>query len=239
MSTTPPNSPAVKPNRPDDPAGKTDVQPPFEEQLRDLWEKKENRTTVFVGIAAVVVMILGWYGYKAIAAEREAQIESAYSAAVVPARLRAFAKDNAGHPLAGAADITLADDAYKAGNYAEAIENYDKAAAALAGTPFASRALLGKAVCQIRSGKNAEGTAVLRQLADDPAQLKAVRSEAAYHLAAQAFDAGSFDDVNKFTDIVMQVDPASVWSQRSMMLRSRLPVAVAAPVPAPIPAPQK
>jgi predicted negative regulator of RcsB-dependent stress response len=233
MSTMPPNQPAEKPNRPGDPAEKTDVQPPFEEQLRAVWEKKENRTAVFAGCAIVVVMILGWYAYKAFAAQREAEIESVYSAAVTPARLRAFARDNAGHPLAGVAHLKLADEAYTAGNYSEAIGNYDKAAAALSGTPFASRALFGKAICQIRSGKSVEGTTLLLQLAEDAVQLKALRCEAAYHLASLAFDAGNFDDVNKFTDLVMQVDASGVWAQRSLMLRARIPVTAAAPVPAP------
>jgi hypothetical protein len=235
MSTLPPNQPAVKPNRPGDPADQTDVQPPFEEQLRAIWEKKENRTAVFAGCAIVVVIILGWYGYKEIAAERETQIEAAYSAAVTPQRLRIFARDNPGHPLAGAADLKLADDAYSAGNYAEAIDSYTGAAATLSGTPLAARALLGKAVCLIRSGKNADGAALLRQLAEDPAQLKAIRSEAAYHLSSQAFDAGNADDVNKFTDLIMQIDPSSAWSERSLLLRARLPVAAAAPAPAPAP----
>jgi hypothetical protein len=233
MSTTPPNKPAETPNRPGDPADKTDVQPPFEEQLRAIWEKKENRTAVFAGCAIVVAVILGWYGYKALAAEREAQIETAYAAAVTPARLRTFTRDNPAHPLAGAADLKLADDAYTAGNYAEAIEDYDKAAAILSGTPFAPRALLGRAVCQMRSGKTAEGAALLRKLAEDASQLKAVRSEAAYHVATVAFDAGNSDDVNKFTDLIMQVDPAGAWAQRSLLLRARLPVAAAAPGSAP------
>ena len=233
MSTTPPDQPAMKPKNPDDSAGKTDVQPPFEEQLRAIWEVKENRNAVFMGCGTVVVLIIGWYGYKALAAEREAQIESAYSAAVVPARLRTFARDNAKHPLAGAAALKLADDAYAAGNYAEAIENYGKAAAVLPGTPFAARALLGKAICQVRSGKNAEGTALLRQLAEDATQLKALRCEAAFHLASLAFDAGNFDDVNKLTDLVMRVDAQGPWAQRSAMLRDRLPVPAAVPAPAP------
>jgi predicted negative regulator of RcsB-dependent stress response len=231
MSTTSPNQPAAKPNHPGDSAGKTDVQPPFEEQLRDIWEKKENRTAVFAGCAIVVALIAGWYGYKALAQERETQIGAAYSAAVVPARLRAFAKENAGYPLAVAADITLADDAFKAGNYAEAIENYDKTIAAMPGSLYASRALLGKAVAQIWSGKSTEGAATLRQLAGDPAQFKALRSEAAFHLATLAFDAGNFDEVCKFTDLVMQVDPSSLWAQRSLMLRARVPMSAVAQGP--------
>jgi predicted negative regulator of RcsB-dependent stress response len=224
MSTPLPNQPSPSPNHPGDPAGKTEVEPPFEEQLRAIWDKKENRTAIFVGCAAVILMILGWYGYKALAAQRENEIESAYSAAVSPARLRAFAQEHKGHSLAGAAYLKLADDACTAGNYAAAIDDYSQAAATLPGTPFASRALLGKAVCQIRSEKVSEGTTALRQLAEDAARSKAVRCESAYHLAALAFDAGNFDDVTKYTDLVMQVDAGGPWAQRSMQLRLKVPV---------------
>jgi hypothetical protein len=227
MSTPLPNQPSPSPNRPGNVAGKTDVEPPFEEQLRAIWEKKENRTAIFVGCAAVIVMILGWYGYKALAAQRENEIESAYSAAVSPARLRAFAQEHKGHSLAGAAYLKLADDACTAGNYAAAIDDYNQAAATLIGTPFAARALLGKAICQIRSDKVSDGTAALRQLAEDAARPKAVRSEAAYHLASQAFDAGNFEDVTKLTDLVMQVDAGGPWAQRSMQLRLKVPVPTA------------
>jgi hypothetical protein len=230
MSTSLPNQPSPSPHRPGDPAGKTDVEPPFEEQLRAIWEKKENRTAVFAGCAAVVLLILGWYGYKALAAQRENEIEAAYSAAVSPARLRAFAQEYKGHSLAGSAYLKLADDAWAAGNYAAAIDDYGQVAAALPGTPFASRALLGKAMSQIRSGKVSEGTAGLRQLAEDAAQSKAVRSEAAYHVASQAFDAGNFDEVTKFTDLIMQVDAGGPWAQRSVQLRLQVPV-TQAPAP--------
>jgi hypothetical protein len=129
----------------------------------------------------------------------------------------------------------MADEAYGAGNYTEAIGNYDKVSAALLGTPFATRALLGKTMCQIRSGKAPEGTAMLRQLAEDTTQLKAVRCEAAYHLASLAFDDGNFGDVVKFTDLVLQLDSAGLqtesgftWAKRAFILRSRAPAPVAA-----------
>jgi tetratricopeptide (TPR) repeat protein len=235
MSTTPPNQPSVSPKRPGAPDEKADVQPPFEEQIRAIWEKKENRNAVYFGCAIVVLLILGWYGYKALAAQHEAAIEAAYAAAVTPARLRAFTQENGRHPLAGAAYLKMADDAYTAGNYTEAIGNYEKAAAALPGTPFATRALFGKTMCQIRSGRTPEATAGLRQLAEDNSQLKAMRCEAAYHLASLAFDDGNFGDVVKFTDLVLQLDPAGMqadsgftWAKRAFILRARAPVPVAA-----------
>ena len=235
MSTTPPNQPSVSPKHPGKPDEKTDVQPPFEEQIRQIWEKKENRNAIYFGCVIVVVLILGWYGYKALAAQHEAEIEAAYAAAATPARLRAFAQENSGHPLAGAAYMKMADDAYTAGNYTEAAANYDKAAAALPGTSFATRALFGKTMSQIRSGKAPEATAMLRQLAEDTSQLKAMRCEAAYHLASLAFDDGNFGDVVKFTDLVLQLDPAGMqadsgfsWAKRAFLLRSRVPASVAA-----------
>jgi len=227
MSTPQPNQPSVNPKSSGDPAATTEIDLPFEEQLRAVWDKKENRTAVFVGCAAVILGILGWYGYRELAAQRENEIESAFSAAVVPARLRAFTQEHKGHPLAGVAYLKLADDAFTAGSYAAAMDDYSQAAAALPGTPFAARALLGKAVCQIRSDKVAEGTAALRQLAEGTAQPKAVRSEAAYHLASLAFDAGNFDDVTKLTDLIMQVDAGGAWAQRAIQLRMQVPVKAA------------
>ena len=142
--------------------------------------------------------------------------------------MQAFARDNPGHSLAGAAYLRIADDAYTAGNFAEAQADYDKVAAALPGTAFATRALLGKGMCLVQSGKAAEGTAILQRLSDDTAQPAAVRCEAAYHLASLALEAGRFDDVIKLTNAIMQIDTGGVWAQRSLQLRARTPVPVAA-----------
>jgi len=224
MTTTPPNS---------SPAEKTEASPSFEDQVKAIWEKKENRNAVYVGCAVVALVIIGWYGYKALAAQREAEIEAAYAAAVTPARLRAFAQENTGHPLAGAAYLKQADEAYSAGSFTEAIASYDKAIATLPGTPFAARAILGKGICLIQSGKQAEGLAVLRQIADDVNQIKVLRAEAAYHLATVSFDAGKFDDVAKLTELVLQNDASGMWSQRALLLRAHTPVPAAAPAAAP------
>jgi tetratricopeptide (TPR) repeat protein len=237
MSNSSPNQPSASPNRPGDPADKTEVQPPFEEQLRAVWEKKENRTTVLIGCVLVVLVIIGWYGWKALAAARENEIQSVYSAATTPVRLRAFAQEHQGHPLAGAAYLKLADDAFTAGDYTAAIGDYDKAVAALPGPPFVTRALLGKAMCEIRSGKSTEGTAALRELAENGASVKAVRCEAAYHLASLAFDGGNFEDVAKYADLTMQIDAGGLWAQRAIQLRLQIPASAmpAAVVPAKLP----
>jgi len=229
MSITPPNPSSMSPGRPGAPDDKTPVEPPFDEQLRIFWEKNHN--ALYLACALVVLAIVGRYVYETLAAQRETGIEAAYAVATTPAKLQAFARDNASHPLAGAAYLKLADDACDAGNFAEAVINYGKAAAVLPGTPFATRALLGKAICQIQSGKTTEGTAVLRQLAEDAAQLRAVRGEAAYHLASLAFEAGDFGGVVKLTDLIMQLDTGGLWAQRSLLLRARTPVPVAAAAP--------
>jgi predicted negative regulator of RcsB-dependent stress response len=226
MSTLPPNQPQVSPNRPGAQAEKTETELPFDIQLRIFWEK--NHQAVYVGCALVLLAIIGRYAYDGLAAQHEASIEAAYAAATTPAKLQAFARDHAGHPLAGAACLKVADEAYAAGNFADALANYDQAAAALPGTPFASRALLGKSVCLIQSGKTNDGTAILKRLSDDTAQLEAVRCEAAYHLASLAFEAGRYDEVVTLTNLIMQLDTGGMWAQRSLLLRARTPVPVAA-----------
>jgi Tetratricopeptide repeat len=207
------------------PAEKTSADLPFELMLREMWAKKENRTTVYVGCVVVLLIVLGRGIYTEVKARREAGIEAAFSAATTPAKLQSFVRENETHPLAGAAYLQLGDDAYAAARYDEARTDYERAAAVLPGTPFAARATLGEGVCLLQTGKVADGTAILQRLASDPIQLPAVRSEAAYHLAAMAFGNHQFGDVVKFTDLIMQVDANSLWAQRAVMLRMRTPVA--------------
>jgi predicted negative regulator of RcsB-dependent stress response len=229
MSNLPPNqTPAIK-KVPDTADAKTEVEPPFDEQLRSFWEN--NRNAIYLGCILVVLAIIGRYAYDALVVQREAGIESAFAAATTPAKLRSFIGEYGRHPLVGAAWLKLADGAYATGNYSEALGSYGEAAAALPGTPFAARALLGKAMCQVHTGKTSEGTGALRQLAEDSAQLQTVRCEAACHLASLAFDAGRFDEVVKLTDLVMQIDTGSAWAQRALLMRARTPVPTAAAAP--------
>ena len=230
MSTMPPKQPTASPGRPATPDDKTPVAPPFDEQLRVFWLKNHN--AVYVGCALVLLAMIGRYAYETLAVRREAASAAAYAAATTPARLQAFARDHARHPLAGAAWLKLADDAYTAGYFAEALSSYEKAAAGLPGTPFAARALLGKAMCQIQSGKTAEGMAALKQMADDAVQLRGLRCEAAFHLASLAVEAGDADEVVKRTDQIMQLDTSGTWSQRAALLRARMPVKPGATVSA-------
>jgi hypothetical protein len=129
MSTLPPNQPQVSPNRPGAAAEKTETELPFDVQLRTFWEK--NHQAVYVGCALVLVAIIGRYANDGLAAQHEARIEAAYAAATTPAKQQILAQGYAGHPLAGAAYLKLADEAYAAGNFTDALANYDRAAAAL------------------------------------------------------------------------------------------------------------
>jgi len=207
------------------PAKPSALELPTAEHLQSFWER--NRNVVFVGFAAVILAILARGGYEQVVARREAGIAADFSAATTPDKLRAFARDHGRHPLAGAALLELADQAYAAGRFDEAQGYYVDAASILAGTPFAARATLGQGICLLSAGKTAEGTAILQRLADDATQLQAVRSEAAYHLASQAFASGNYDTVVKDTDLVMQADANSIWAQRALLLRARTPASAA------------
>ncbi len=230
MSKPSPEKDAASTAQADAPATKSRFELPTEEQLQEWWTRNRNAILVFCGIVILAILARGAYG--ALAARREAGIEAAFAAATTPAKLQAFVREHEHHDLAGVAYLRLGDDAYAAGQYDEARDNYAKAAAALQGTPFAARATLGEGVSLIEAGKTAEGTALLRQLAEDTNQLAAVRCEAAYHLASLAFDSGNAGDVSKYADLIMQLDPNGIWAQRAIMLRVRTPVAPAA-TPAP------
>ena len=200
----------------------------FEDRLRIFWQK--NGKSVITLLIVVLVAIVAKGGWEYLQAQKEQDLQHEYAAAGTPEKLKTFAAAHAGHSLAGIAGLRLADDAYAAGKSADAISGYEEALTALKAGPLASRAKLGLAMAKLQAGKTADGEAALKQLAADTAETKGVRVEASYHLASLASTAGKADDVKKYSEQILQLDPNSPWTQRVFMLRASLPAVESAPV---------
>lgn len=234
MSATPSQtSPAGDDRSPDAVAAL--IEPSFGDKLHAFWEK--NSTAVWVLFAGVILAVAGKGLWEYMARQKELGIEQAYAAATTPEQLKSFSAANPGHSLAGIAQLRLADDAYAAGKYAEAVSGYEAANAILQGGPLGARVKLGLGVARIQAGKSAEGTADLKQLLDDAQQLRAIRAEAGYHLSSLAAAAGDTAQVQKISEQLLQIDPSSLWTQRALTLRmskaaTAAPSAPAAPAPA-------
>ncbi len=199
----------------------------FEDKLRVFWEKNRNAVTgLCVGIALAIVAKGAW---DYLVRQKEASVGKDYAAATTPEQLKTFATAHPDHPLGGVARIRLADDAYKAGKFAEALAGYDQAITALKEGPLVARARIGRALAQLHTGQTAEAGKELKAIADDARQFKAVRAEAAYHLTSLAVDAKNAEEAQKLVDQLMQLDVSSPWTQRAMSLRASLP---ATPAPA-------
>lgn len=198
--------------------GEVNVGPSFEERLRIFWQN--NSKIIAVALVIVLLAIAAKGGWEYMAAEKEREIGQAYAAATTPAQLTAFIAAHPDHSLAGIAQLRTGDDAYAAGKFSEAIAAYDRAIAILKTGPFASRARLGTAMAKLQGGNAAEGEAALKAIAANEKEIKAYRTEAAYHLASAAFAAGKFDDVQTYADQLSLIDPASPWTQRAIQLRA-------------------
>lgn len=207
----------------------------FEEKLNQFWQK--NRMVVLGLCVLILAVLLGKGIWERVQRDKEQQVETAYTEANTPDQLRAFVAAHPDHELAAVAEVRLADEAFTAGKYADAIAAYDKGIAVLKSGPLVSRARLGRAIAEVQSGKTTDGTTELKQLADDTTLLNAVRAEAAYNLAALAADAGNSADAQKYIDQLNQIDPASMWARRAMALQANLPRPAAASSLAPSLAP--
>lgn len=194
----------------------------LEDRLRIFWQKHGKTVIALVVLVLLAILAKGAWDYRA--GQKEVALQREYSAATTSPQLKAFADAHSGHVLAGLARLRLADDDYAAGKSTEAIYGYEDVLTTLKTGPLASRARLGLAMAKLQGGKAAEGEAALKQLAADSNETKAVRVEAAYHLASLANAAGKPDDVKKYSDQLMAVDPTSPWLQRVLMLRASQPV---------------
>lgn len=204
--------------------------PTFEDRLELFW--KNYGTAVLSLCALVFVGILAKGGWDYLQNQKELEVQKAYAAAATSDQLKTFAAAHAEHTLAGVAHLRLADEAYTAGKSADALAGYDKAFATIKTGPLAARAQLGRALAKVQAGQTADALTDLKALASDAGQSKGVRAEAAYHLTSLAAEAANGADVQKYSDQLMQLDPAGPWTQRALMLRATVP----APAPA-VPAP--
>lgn len=201
----------------------------FEEKVSSFWEK--NRTLIIAACVIVVIAIVarGLMGYMA--GQKELEIEQAYASASTTEQLKTFIASHPEHSLAGVSHVRLADDAYKAGKFAEAAADYDKAAALLKTGPLATRAQIGRALAKIQSGQVAAGQAELKQIKDDANQFKSARAEVTYHLATVAIDAGNTAEASALLDEVVRIDEVGSWMQRAMLLRMSMPALAAPTIP--------
>lgn len=178
---------------------------------------------VYALCAVILLAIIGRGGLEYYQHQREESLQADYAAATTPDKLKAFIAQNPDHTLAGVASLRLADDAYSAGNYADAQTNYQHAGEILKGTVLGGRALVGAAVSKVNLGQASDAEEKLKQIANDASQLKPVRAEAAYHVATLALDAGRADEATKYLDLVSSVDQSGIWAERALALRTTVP----------------
>ena len=226
------------PAKSENPAGneaEVNVTPGFEEKLSQFWERN-RRGLVMLG-TVILLAILAKGGWEYLAAQKEQDVRKAYAATSTFDQKRSFAQAHAGHELAGVAWLQVADAAYAEGKSTDAIAAYQASTKVLTEGPLAGRALLGLAMAQIQAGQTDAGKSALQTIADSASAPKGIRTEAAYHLASMAHASGDDAKFQQFAQQIMQIDPASPWSQRLMMMQVSKRTATAVPAQSATPAP--
>jgi len=236
MSSQPPSS-SSSPRHSDEPKvvsadGTPLPEPTLEERAQVFWI--ENKKTILLTCSLMLLVLVarvGWDNYREM---RERAIGAEFAAAENDAaKLRAFTSAHSGHQLAGLAWLALGDAAFKDGKYTDAAAAYAKAAPLTAGSAFAGRAVIGEAFSQSLGGDKAKAETAFKALAADAKQSAATRSEARYHLAVMAVEAGRAEDARKALDELQSTDITGAWMQRAMALRMSLPAAPSATEAAP------
>jgi hypothetical protein len=197
----------------------------FEDRLKAGWER--NGSMVYLVLCVLAAAVLAKGGLDYYSAQKELTIQQEYAACTAPDMLKAFADSHKGHPLAGLAELRVADMAYQSGKFGEAATDYGQAVADVPAGPLLSRAKLGLAMSQAESGRPTDAEAGLRALLGDTNELKPIRCEAAYHLASLEVSQGRGGEVEKLTEQLMQIDPSSPFAERMVELRSSVPSAAA------------
>ncbi|HEY4989954.1 MAG TPA: tetratricopeptide repeat protein [Opitutaceae bacterium] len=204
-----------------------EISPSPEERLLRAW--KTYGSLIYVACGVIAIGILARYGWIYLNEQKELGIQKEFSEATTPDALSNFAARHPGHPLSGVAEATVADDAFGAGKYSDAVRSYSAAVADLPAGPVQSHAKLGLAASLQMSGKLAEAESAMRQILNDSSQLKAIRCEAGFHLAGILVAAGRGAEVQKLAEQLMQIDASSPFAARTLSIRPPAAAPVVAP----------
>lgn len=201
--------------------------PTFDEKVQRFWKQNGRAIVIMCVVALLIIAGKGFWELNQVRVER--QVQDAYLAATTTDKLKAFAAAHPDHVLAGAAELAVADEAYAAGKYSEALAGYEKASTTIKDGPLVSRAKLGVAITKLLTGKTAEAETMLKQISNDATELTTARLEATFHLAVQAAAAGRADEVQKLVEQAGNLEKSpsrqrmSLWQQRFIALLDSLP----------------
>ncbi len=191
----------------------------FEIAAQEFWQK--NRGLILGLIVVALLGIVGREGWQYFAAQHEQSVRTDYAqAGDRPEQLAAFAAANSGHELAGVAYLRVADLKYTAGDFRAALDNYNKAIAALKVPAVLGRARLGAAMSQLGSGDKSASEAAFKAIAADTSLLKPARAEADYHLAAVAYEAGNTAEIDRLVGELAKLDTSGIWAERAASLQA-------------------
>lgn len=192
-----------------------------EERFNEFW--RQNGTSIFVGIAAAAVVVLGVQTWRYIHQRIEIRTEAAFSNANTNEKLIAFAQDYPKHQLAGVAYMQLANDEYARGQFKQAASHYVMAREKLAGTPFGERATLGAAVSELIDGDAKNGLADLRAILDNPDMLEVTRAEAGFNLAIYYLQKQDYKTLSGIIDVADTFGEKNVYAEMTRRMRNQIP----------------
>lgn len=235
-SSQPPSHPVSSGATPSADASAPVPEVPFDEKLRLLWAR--NRKIITTICVIMLLAIVGKGAMEIIQEQREKAVMADYAKATSDAQLKTFAAAHDTHLLGGVAYLRLADEAFTAGKYADAISLYGKAVPALKTSILSHRAVMGGAVAKVLSGDRAGGEAAFKAIVSDLSQPVSTRAEATYQLAVMASTAGDDTALQGYVTQLSTLSPQSIWAQRAAMLRAEagLPATAGASQPASTPA---
>jgi predicted negative regulator of RcsB-dependent stress response len=184
----------------------------FEDRIQMYW--MENKGFISGCILVLALAIIGFNGMRIYKAQAEAKLQATYMEAIAGETLADFATAHANKDLGGLAALSVADEAYKVGEFDHAVEFYVIAADALADNILAGRAKVGEAFARFYAGKEDVALAQLADIASDITLPEAARTEAAYHLAVEADVKGEKELYQRYVAQVQASTIATQWQQR-------------------------
>ena len=193
----------------------------IEDRILLLWKDYRN---LIIGVVVVFFgIIIGYQSIGYVAERREAGVREAFRLETDAESRLAFAREHAGHPLAGLAYLEMAGTSYESGDFADAATHYEASIEPLGESPLSARAKLGYAMASIRSENVDSGERMLENLVEDGSQFDGIRAEAAYQLAILFWSREEFAEVMRHLERIEELERPGFWMTKAERLRTTVP----------------
>ncbi len=209
-------SPQANPGTPQ--SGSSDIPEFVNEEVYTFWTRYGK--TILIAGSTILLTVIALQSWNAISAASSNKLANEFNALESSENYASFIENHPSAPQSSFLLLKLAKENYETGNYQEAADYYEEAAAKLDIQEFQGLALLGQAASLDNLGNTSDSETIYRSIVDSETLGNTLKSEALFKLAILVNNQGNESEFDELIAELEAIDATGVWVRRLASIRN-------------------